>query len=83
MSSLWQIQCYNILLNFLHPCSVFALATDEELEESLREWREKIDGGTADQFMEEYEGRRRKIGLTTSVIAHKQWSVDWSIDYEL
>ena len=51
--------------------SVFALATDEELEESLREWRERIDGGTADQFMEEYEGRRRKIGLTTSVVAHK------------
>ena len=48
------------------------MATDEELEESLREWREKIDGGTADQFMEEYEGRRRKIGLTTSVIAHTQ-----------
>ena len=48
------------------------MATAEELEESLRVWREKIDAGTADQFMEECEERRKKIGLTTSVIAYKQ-----------
>ena len=51
---------------------MFALATPEELDETLKQWRGKIDGGTADQFIKECEERRLRIGVTTSVIAYKR-----------
>jgi hypothetical protein len=52
--------------------SAFALCSPEELEESLKEWRKKIDNGTADQFIKETDEVRQKIGTSTSVIAYKK-----------
>ena len=51
--------------------SVFALATPEELKESLARWREKINDGTADKCLEESEELRKTIGLSTTVVAYK------------
>ena len=51
--------------------SVFALATPDELRESLARWREKINDGTADQCLAESEELRKTIGLSTSVVAYK------------
>ena len=51
--------------------SVFALASPEELKESLARWREKINNGTADQCLAESEELRKTIGLSTSVVAYK------------
>ena len=51
---------------------MFALATAEELDETLRGWREKIDNGTADQYVEKCEEVRKTLGITTSVVAYKQ-----------
>ena len=51
--------------------SVFSLAKPEELEESLKLWRSKIDNGTADQYLKECEEERLKLGLSVSIIAHK------------
>ena len=52
-------------------CSVFALATPEELAESLKRWREKVNDGSADQCLQESEELRKTVGLNTSVIAYK------------
>ena len=51
--------------------SVFALATPEELKESLARCRERIDDGTADKCLEESEELRKTIGLSTTVEAYK------------
>lgn len=51
--------------------SVFALATPEELKESLARWREKINDGTADKCLEESEELRKTVGLSTTVVAYK------------
>ena len=51
--------------------SVFALATPDELRESLARWREKINDGTADQCLAESEELRKTIGLSTSVVAYR------------
>ena len=61
---------YTIINNIVFN-SVFALATPEELKESLTRWREKINDGTADRCLEESEELRKTIGLSTSVIAYK------------
>ena len=55
-----------ILLN-----SIFALATPEELKESLARWRGSINDGTADQYLEESEKLRKTLGLSTSLVAYK------------
>ena len=51
--------------------SIFSLAKPEELEESLKWWRGKIDDGTADQYLKECEEDRLKLGLSVSIIAYK------------
>ena len=51
---------------------MFALATAEELDETLKRWREKINDGTADQYIQECEELRKRIGVTTSVVAYKR-----------
>jgi hypothetical protein len=53
-------------------CSIFALCSPEELEESLKQWRQKIDDGTADEIIKESDELRQKIGASTSVIAYKK-----------
>ena len=55
-----------ILLKFN---SMFALATPEELKESLARWRESINDGTADQYLEDSEKLRKPLGLSTSLVA--------------
>ena len=52
--------------------STFALCSPEELEESLKQWRQKIDDGTADQIIKESDELRQKIGVSTSVVAYKK-----------
>ena len=42
---------WNLSMGFF-LCSVFALATPEELEEALTNWRKCINDGTADQVIE-------------------------------
>ena len=54
-----------------HVLSIFSLATAEELDESLKWWRGKIDDGTADQYLKECEEERLKIGTSVSVVAYK------------
>ena len=57
---------------FVHSnCSIFALATPEELEESLKDWRKKIEDGTAQQFVDDVETVRKRIGQTTTIVAYK------------
>ena len=51
---------------------MFALATPDELEDTLTRWRAKINDGTADQYIEECEQLRKRLGLTTSVVAYKK-----------
>ena len=70
LSSLWLVPAIFSIISCLSN-SIFALATPEELEESLKKWRESIDNGTADQCIEKSEELRRMIGLTTSVVAYK------------
>ena len=50
---------------------MFAFCSPEELEESLKQWRQKIDDGTADQFIKESDELRQKIGMSTSVVGYK------------
>ena len=38
----------------------------------MKQWRQKIDDGTADQVIKESDKLRRKIGVSTSVIAYKK-----------
>ena len=52
--------------------SIFALCSPEELEESLKQWRQKIDDGTADQVIKESDELRQRIGVSTSVVAYKK-----------
>ena len=52
-------------------CSIFSLATPEELEAALKWWRAKIDDGTADQYLKECEEERHRMGLSVSVVAYK------------
>ena len=52
--------------------SIFALCSPEELEESLKQWRQKIDNGTADQVIKESDELRQRIGVSTSVVAYKK-----------
>ena len=47
------------------------MATPEELEESLANWRKKIEDGTAQQFVDDHESARKKIGQTTTIVAYK------------
>ena len=72
----WEPHCLCAFLLFhalYFSCSsVFALATAEELDETLRSWREKINNGTADQYIEKCEEVRKTLGITTSVVAYKQ-----------
>ena len=56
-------------LSFL--CSSWSLASKEELEAGLAKWRRMLEDGTADQFIAEREEQRKKVGLSTSVIAYK------------
>ena len=52
--------------------STFALCSPEELEESLKQWRQKIDDGTADQVIKESDELRQRIGVSTSVVGYKK-----------
>ena len=56
---------------FISNRSIFALATPEELEESLKDWRKKIEDGTAQQFVDDVETVRKRIGQTTTIVAYK------------
>uniref|UniRef100_A0A1X7UNT6 Methyltransferase type 11 domain-containing protein n=1 Tax=Amphimedon queenslandica TaxID=400682 RepID=A0A1X7UNT6_AMPQE len=51
--------------------SIWAAATPEELEESLKDWRKKIEDGTAQQFIDDVETVRKRIGQTTTIVAYK------------
>ena len=59
-------------LSLLH--SIFSLCSPEELEESLKQWRQKIDDRTADRFIKESDEVRQRIGTSISVVAYKQGS---------
>ena len=54
-----------------HQNSAWSLATKDELEAGLAKWRRMIEDGTADQFIAEREKHRKRVGLSTSVIAYK------------
>ena len=58
-------------MTFYTRYSIFSLAKPEELEESLKLWRGKINDGTADQYLKECEEERLKLGLSVSVVAYK------------
>ena len=51
--------------------STWSLATSSELEAGLEQWREKIENGMADEVIAKYEEQRKKIGMTTSIVAYK------------
>ena len=60
----------------IQMCSVFvsvwSLASKEELEAGLAKWRRMLDDCTADQFIAEIDEKRRKEGLSTTVVAYKE-----------
>jgi ubiquinone/menaquinone biosynthesis C-methylase UbiE len=51
--------------------STWSLATATELEAGLQQWREQLENGVADEIIAKYEEQRRKIGMTTSIVAYK------------
>ena len=51
--------------------SVWSLASKEELEAALAKWMRMLDDGTADQFIAEIEEKRKRVGISTSIIAYK------------
>ena len=52
--------------------SSFVLCSPEELDESLKQWWQKIDDGIADQVIKDCDELRQKIGASTSVIGYKK-----------
>ena len=61
-----------IILYRLHfVTSTWSLATATELEAGLQQWREQLENGVADEIIAKYEEQRRKIGMTTSIVAYK------------
>ena len=54
-----------------YACSMWSLASKEELEAALAKWRRMLDDGTADQFIAEIEEKRKRVGISTSIIAYK------------
>ena len=65
----WQVLNINYFIFLL--CSYWALATSEELEEALANWKKKIDDGTANEVIKEVKSFRRKLGETTTIVAFK------------
>ena len=51
--------------------STWSLATPAELEAGLQQWKEKIANGEADKIIADCEENRKKLGMTTSIIAYK------------
>ncbi len=52
-------------------CSVWSLATPEELQSALDFWRKLLAEGKADEYIEKYEGKRKENGSATTVIGTK------------
>ena len=59
------------LLMSLYVTSVWSLATPPELESGLKQWRERLENGEADEIIAKYEKQRKKIGMTTSIVGYK------------
>ena len=51
--------------------SMWALATQVELEAGLEQWKQKVESGEADKVIAEHEEQRKKLGITTSIVAYK------------
>ena len=50
---------------------MWALATQVELEAGLEQWKQKVESGEADKVIAEHEEQRKKLGITTSIVAYK------------
>jgi ubiquinone/menaquinone biosynthesis C-methylase UbiE len=52
--------------------SMWAMATEEEIEAALDNWRKMIDNGTIEAFIDNAEKSRKTLGQTTTIVAYKQ-----------
>lgn len=50
---------------------MWVLATQVELEAGLEQWKQKVESGEADKVIAEHEEQRKKLGITTSIVAYK------------
>ena len=50
---------------------MWALATPDELEAALEQWKEIIESGETDKVIAEHEEQRKRLRIATSIVAYK------------
>ena len=64
-------KCANFGAKHTFSYSTWSLATPEELEAGLKNWRTLVEEGKAEQCVAKCEEQRGRLGQTTSVVAVK------------
>ena len=62
------------MTSFIHIlilCSMFSLASEEELQSALEFWRKTLEEGKAEEYIAKCEEKRKTVGLSTSIVAYK------------